>query len=319
MVACGGIALSLAGAAMLVKAGIVVLPWSKPPEPSHEGDVLVPLSARVIPAFTRITRDDLIAGGRWVEMWVPKDRVPPGAITDRTKIIGRVMSHEKGPNYSFTEEGDFMPPGTRPGLVAGIPKGKRSLTIEATKIPGLHGLSAGDRFDVLATIKPEKSLVNSGKGPPPQKEPEVRVLVHNGMLISPIRIRATPTTTNSLMNGQRTSTKPVEEVVIAVDPEEIAELSAAFSIDAAITCVARSGHPDDSGESITPGLPPAPPPTTIEAVRGNKTETLYFPVQSDEQQTQFQLPKSPRLWREPSNRLPVAANQRNPGGQHEPR
>ena len=283
MLAIVGMLLGAAAATvkMLAVAGIIVLPWSKPPEPSHEGEILVPFSARHVPAFNRIMREDLLADvqhGVWNVRWVPKGALPPGALIEQSKIIGRVMNHDKQPSYVFTEA-DFMPVGTRPGLVAGIPPGKRSLTIEASKIPGLHGLSIGDRFDMLATMKLDKSHPANGKGPPPSKEPEVRVLVNNGMMISPIRMRAAPTTTNSLIGGQRNSTKPVEEVVIAIDPNEIAELTAAMTLEAAITCVARSGNPDDEPDSITPGLPPAPPPTTIEAVRGNKSETLYFPVQ----------------------------------------
>jgi Flp pilus assembly protein CpaB len=307
---------------MLAVAGIIVLPWSKPPEPSHEGEIQVPFSARAIPAYNRIVREDLlsdVAHGLWNYQWVPKGALPPEAITDASKIIGRVMDHDKEPSYVFTE-GDFLPRGTRPGLVAGIPPGKRSLTIEAAKIPGLHGLRLGDRFDVLATMKLDKNQSNNGKGPPPVKEPEVRVLVNNGMMISPIRMRVTPTTTNSLLGGQRTSAKPVEEVVIAIDPGEIAELTAAMTLEAAITCVARSGHPDDEPESITPGLPPAPPPTTIEAIRGGKSETLYFPVELEQDdQTDRRQPLPRRYHHTPPQRLPVASNQNDLSVPHESR
>jgi hypothetical protein len=112
------------------------------------------------------------------------------------------------------------------------------------------------------------------------------------------------------MNGQRTSTKPVEELVIAIDPEEIAELTAAMKLDATITCVARSGNPEDTTESITPGLPAAPPPTTIEAVRGTKTETLYFPAEPSAKPQPRTLPRAPlrRTPILPSAPVPVAAN-----------
>ena len=48
-----------------------------------------------------------------------------GVISDFSQITGRVVDHEKPPRYPFTEL-DFLPKGTRPGLVAVIPPGKRN-------------------------------------------------------------------------------------------------------------------------------------------------------------------------------------------------
>ena len=72
-------------------------------------------------------------------------------------MIGRVVNHEKQANYAFRET-DFLPPGTRPGMVAGIPPGKRSYTLEVTKIKGIQSLKAGDRFDLLATLPVDDKL-----------------------------------------------------------------------------------------------------------------------------------------------------------------
>ena len=66
--------------------------------------------------------------------------------------------------------------------------------------------------------------------------------------------------------------------MIALDPDEIPELTAAMAMDATITVVARSGHPDDANvPSVTPNSEPTPPPTAIETVIGGKRETIYFP------------------------------------------
>ncbi|HEX4147645.1 MAG TPA: hypothetical protein VHY20_01600, partial [Pirellulales bacterium] len=156
---------------MLAVAGIIALPWEKKPQPSHAGEILVPLSARTIPAYSKVVREDLLKDIKnvgWNGVWVAEKDLAPGTITDARKIIGRVLDHDKRPDYSFTED-DFLPLGTRPGLVAGIPPGKRSLTIEASRIPGLHGLRVGDHFDVLATLKVDKNHQSNGKGPPPSK------------------------------------------------------------------------------------------------------------------------------------------------------
>jgi Flp pilus assembly protein CpaB len=273
------------GVLFLAKAGIINLPFLAKGaigEPSREGWVLAPMSGRNITAYTLVTRDDLANPEThlWNETWVPKGALPENAFTSRNQIIGRVLNHDKGPGYVFTED-DFMPAGTRAGVVAGIPPGKRSLTLEATKIGGIHGLHRGDRFDIVATIPVDKSRQGSPGGrsaalPPP--EPEVRVIVESGVIVSPVSMRSTTSTSQSLMNGSKSTTKPVEEVVIALDPAEIPDLTAAITMNASITCVARSGHPEDANvHSVTPDSVPPPEPTAIETVYGSKRETLYLP------------------------------------------
>jgi hypothetical protein len=301
--------------AALAALGIVELPFMRPREPSRVGQVKVPLSARLIPAYKLIRRDDLInpETGTWVETWVnEKDIAPHKIVVDPGKIIGRVMTYDKGPLFSFTEN-DFMPVGTRPGLVAGIPPGKRSLTLPTTKLEGIHGLQMGDRFDIVSTLPVDKNRPSSQLNvrgfdglPPP--EPRVRVLVDNGAVVTPAHVREGLSTSNSLTKGQRSSMKPVEEVVIALEPEEIPGLTAAISQNAAITVVARSGHPDDAKiDSATPDSNPPPPPTAIETVIGGKRETIYFPQPATGNGSAIGPQRS-----DPPSRLPRGKPQRLP-------
>jgi hypothetical protein len=83
-------------------------------------------------------------------------------ITNIADVIGRVLDHDKEPGYVFTEA-DFLPPGTREGITAGIPAGKRAVRISADKVDGLYGLHAGDRFDLLATMPIEASRSSGGQ------------------------------------------------------------------------------------------------------------------------------------------------------------
>jgi Flp pilus assembly protein CpaB len=290
--------------ATLAALGLVDLPFLRSREPSRVGMVKVALSARLIPAYKLIRRDDLIdpATGTWIESWVSeKDIVPHKIVADPTKIIGRVMTYDKGPLFSFTEN-DFMPVGTRAGLVAGIPPGKRSLTLPTAKLDGIYGLQMGDRFDIVSTLPVDKNRTSAQRNvrgldgmPPP--EPRVRVLVENGAVVTPVHVRDGLSTSQSLTKGSRSSMKPVEEVVIALEPEEIPGLTAAMSQNAAILVVARSGHPDDAKiDSVTPDSNPPPPPTIIETVVGDKRETVVFPQMTSEEEpvARPQRPASPR-------------------------
>src|SRR6266550_4471959 len=64
--------------------------------------------------------------------------LPPRAVTKEmllniSDIIGRVLDGDKKPGYVFTDA-DFLPRGTREGLVAGIPAGKRAIRISAERV-----------------------------------------------------------------------------------------------------------------------------------------------------------------------------------------
>jgi len=92
-----------------------------------------------------------------------------------------------------------------------------------------------------------------------QKQATVRVVVQNGSIVEPMMTRQIPVANNSLTQGLIVRTKPVQEVVIAVAPSEVARLTEALAVNADISCVPRSGRPDDPRDSITPELYPVSP------------------------------------------------------------
>ena len=59
-----------------------------------------------------------------------------------------------------------------------------------------------------------------------------------------------------MTNGMVVRTKPVQEIVIAIAPEEVAHLTEALAVGASVECVPRSGSPDDPKNSVTPELRP---------------------------------------------------------------
>ena len=83
------------------------------------------MPARTIPAYTLVTKEFMInpKTGAWEVVWTPPNLVPKDAILDLAKIRGRVMAHEKPPYYCFMEK-DFLPQGTRPGIVGRHSRGQ---------------------------------------------------------------------------------------------------------------------------------------------------------------------------------------------------
>lgn len=261
------------------------------------GAVAIPVSARRIAAYSKVTRDDLIdVQAKSIKtIYLMPEQVPPGALLRLSEIVGQVLNHDKPPGYAFTVA-DFLPKGTRPGLAAGVPPGKRALTIEANKIAGAQALRPGDHLDVVSSSpldlsKSSQGLLGGRGGNPLvspavasklQKQAIVRVLVNDGVAVTPVTTRMVPITSSSLTRGATTRTRPVQEIVIAVDPAEVAALSEALAIDAELNCLVRSGRPDDPGESsITPD-PPNPLSTLswVETIKGDKREWVVAPPQS---------------------------------------
>ena len=277
-------ALAVGGAVVVIlvalfASGVLDLSAFRSKEPSTEGLVAVPTPAGVIPAYTRIRRDHLWdrRNNRLAVIYLPPQAVTKEMLVNITDVLGRVLDHAKEPGYVFTES-DFLPPGTREGLVAGIPAGKRAIRISADKVDGLFGLLTGDRFDIVATIpisagRTGGQTFNFG-GPYSQevalqaqlsnwdKQATVRVIVQSAVIVEPMALRGVPTLQTSLTDGAATRTRPVQEVVIAVEPHEVALLTEAMAVDATLTTIPRSGRPDDPADSTTPDLRPSSPFST---------------------------------------------------------
>ena len=231
---------------------------SKHPIPA--GWIPIPVCARPIPAYTMVTRDYLIdpQTSQWLVDWKPPQEVPKGAITELSKIRGRVTARDKPAAYFFSES-DFLPVGTHPGVAGGTPLGKRAITLDAGKLKGVHELKEGDHVDLLASVAvdmPGAGRSSSGRtGTNVVASPDmallpkrgfVRPLVQDGVVVTPVKIRNVPITSSSLTQGTSTRNMRVQEIVLAVEPQEVAPLAEAMDLKYEITCVARSGRPAGS-------------------------------------------------------------------------
>lgn len=255
--------------------GLLDLSRFRSTEPSTAGMVAIPTPGRPIPAYAKVTRDYLwdAKRNRLAVIYLPPRAVTPEMIVGISDVIGRVIGREKAPGYVFTEA-DFLPKGTRDGLVGGIPAGKRAIRVAADKVDGVYGLHAGDRFDLVATMPIDASrgsqafnvggvygdqLALQARLSNWQKQATVRVMVQNGVIVEPMTTRQVPIIQSSLTEGGRLRMRPVQEVVIAIDPEEVARLTEALAVDAKISMIPRSGRPDDPADSTTPDLLPVSP------------------------------------------------------------
>jgi Flp pilus assembly protein CpaB len=242
-----------------------------------EGTIMVPAASRNLQAYSQVRGYDLFIASRrtWAEVPLSEDRAEAaGVIRNRKNIIGRVLRRDKPSGRVFTEE-DFFPEGTRPGLTAGIPPGKRAVRIEAGRIGGLHGLARGDFVDLIYSFPVETSsdrrdalTVSGARGAElemqarlsnPEKQSTVRVAARGAMVVEPVSIREMPMTSSTLTQGTVTRSRPVQEVVLAMDPDEAVALTAALEAEAKVVALPLSGRSDDPGDSETPELEPRNP------------------------------------------------------------
>jgi len=295
---------AIAAVALLAVLGVIDLSRLRSNEPSTAGLIAVPTSAVQIPAHTRIRRDHLWdrANARISVVYLPPRAVTKEMLLNITQIIGRVLDSEKEPGYVFTDA-DFLPRGTREGLVAGIPAGKRAIRVSADRVDGLYGLNAGDRFDIVATMPIDaadggRSLNFSGPYSGEialetqlsnwEKQATVRVIVQNAVIVEPMLARAIPVTTTSAQAAAARA-RAVQEAVIAVSPTEVALLTEAMAVDARLSSIPRSGRPEDPVNSRTPDLRPFSPFTapggdnrtnsfsTVETIMGPKRAVTAVP------------------------------------------
>ena len=228
----------------------------------REGKVPVPLAAVAIEPYTKVSREHLInpKTGEPAVIYMDKDSLPENFCVEPGDILNRVLKGRKRAGYVFVKT-DFFEKGTREGITAGIPIGKRSMRVSTRDdIKGLFELQPGDHFDLIASIPLEKktssSKPHSLSGPlaerlssqkPQARLPEIRsrTIVKRGRVVTPVQTRVEPTASRSLTQGQITKNIPIQEMVIAIDASEALELSQVLAIDTAIVrCLSRSGRVD---------------------------------------------------------------------------
>jgi len=273
--------LGLIGGALILHAGgVIEIPLlskksDAPAAPDYTGLVRLPVSTQLIPAYAEVTRNHISDQGGVATIYLHPDVLIEGMLTyedlRQGNIAGRVLKRAKPPGYAFMDA-DFYPVGTRPGPTAGVPKGKRAMRLKASDVPGLHGLNQFDHFDLVMTVvvevkdEPARRAQNEAhldvdgpyselaEGPPASATPAVRVkrkhaevktIVSNGLVVQPVTQRAQLGTSSSLLRGTSVTSMPVEEITIAVDPDEVAELNLALAIEAQLQVAMRSGQVSD--------------------------------------------------------------------------
>lgn len=245
-----------------------------PRQPSTAGLIACPALARPLHAYEVVTKEHLINPQTQTihVVWLSPETVATGVQRDLLQVVGRVAAKDKAAGLAFTER-DFLPRGTRPGLAAGVPPGKRALTIPAEKVTGLELLRQGDRFDLVVALPSQASLDQSNVeyavllgGIKPMdtragqlaRQTGVRTLAKEGTMVALVQGKNTSTSGKEglvVPAGNRTTKATEVQAVIAISPEEVNRVSEALGQDLKIFCVAHSGHAESADHQfVEPSL-----------------------------------------------------------------
>jgi Flp pilus assembly protein CpaB len=339
LVAVGILLVAIVGGMLLLHAsGVIEIPLltgakeEPPPRIDMRGKVLVPMSARTILAYSAVSQSDLfdVRTGNIRSYPMRKEHVPEGTMLDLQALLGRVLKRDHPAGQIFLES-EFYPRGTRPGPTAGVPPGKRAMRLNSSAIPGLHGLNQGDRFDIVMTREveieePRATTRSSGgarvplEGPyaplhaaeretpaaPPlptvkRRYAEVELVVEDGLLVMPIHQRQEiGMKAAGLLSGPKLQQKPVEELIIAVNPSEVSALNRAMALQAHLQVAMRSGQVESDSNADEGHIPEivvdpaaiAPQPEgadggegpekhyrMVEVIVGGKKQLISIPVE----------------------------------------
>lgn len=305
----------LATLGILIATGVMSLPGSngrsngngfvEPIRIGPGGNLEAVLAPGGIPAYTKITREHLINPRTGTFDIFESGELPPGTLASPSQLLGRVLMVDKSPGYLFNES-EFLPEGTRGGVTAGVPPGKRAVVIEAGRIQGAYALNMGDRIDLvsMAPLSEASATVEDGRlvVSPATVRNRVNdsrrvpvVLATNAEIIRPVTRRTEFFEQRSGALGAQMDIrqKPIEEITLAVDPDEAAGLLGALSNGTRIVALARSGRVNDvdvpivfpmpviehedtaAAEVVEPEVIPDPP-VVIEAIVGSRRNDVVF-------------------------------------------
>ena len=269
----------------LVYTGVLHVQWTKHPTLAAQppGTTAVPIAVRPMKAYATVTRADLwnpYTRAPAVD-YLPLDRIPDPPLTDFRQILNRVLRRDKQPGYTFHET-DFFPHGTAPGEAAGIPLGKRAMTLNAEQLSGAHTVNAGDHIDLIATQKLDLSRTKaSGMIEPAGVGSSAEAtLAEDAWVVSPVTLRQVPIMGSpTLSSAAPVQTRPVEEITIAVDPSEVAAVARAVGSGSTIYCVLHSGLPAAASSSKLPADAPSRA-VAVEQIVGTKHDLTVVPTEA---------------------------------------
>lgn len=143
----------IAFAAALLAAMFIYVYWARYGRPRPgEGPPAAPETVSVVVAAEDIPAESVIGAEAVTTTDLPADRVPRGAATHVSEVLGKVAGVVL-PTGTVIQLDKLAEPGPAQGLAWTVTPGMRAVTVALDPVSGVAGfLKPGNRVDVLATV-----------------------------------------------------------------------------------------------------------------------------------------------------------------------
>jgi len=196
------------------KAATVKLVNWQPETDSVDGWVPVPVTARDVKPFERLTVEDFVdpATGRLRVFYFPPEKVADVWVCDLSELLDRVVS-EPLDSGRVVNRSVLLPEGTRPGVSAGIPPGWTAIRLTNLQVRGLEMANELDHIELVAARPIRAEHAQAKAEWPAVRSDAVFTLPDSEDVFTQADVRVLATDAIVL-------TRAVEEIEVAVIDEE---------------------------------------------------------------------------------------------------
>ena len=227
---------------VLVRSGRLASEDSPPPAPA--GTVAVPIPGQTLLAYQTIRtisfEDPATAYVRTIN--VPAETAKTSNwVTDLSQLVGRIPRHDLPATIPVREE-DLMPPGTAPGLSGATPPGRVLFFLDPAGLVGANAFEFGQHLDLVASrTTGQASGRNRGEfsnvALSEAQRTRVESVAEDVVVVMPVHSPANPTLTKTSAGDKLGA----GQLIIAVRPDQVAQLEYAVAIGSGLRATVRSG------------------------------------------------------------------------------
>ena len=172
-------------------------------------------------------------------------------VTDLSQLVGRIPRHDLPATVPIREE-DLMPPGTAPGLSAATPPGRVLFFLDPEGLIGANAFEFGQHLDLVASRtagQPSGRSLSGFSNVTLSEAQRTRVesIADDVIVVMPVDSPANPTL-NKSNTGNKTG---AAKLIVAVRPDQVAQLEHAVAIGSGLRATVRSGISSEVEQEVS--------------------------------------------------------------------
>ncbi|MCP4891765.1 MAG: hypothetical protein GY904_34895 [Planctomycetaceae bacterium] len=172
-------------------------------------------------------------------------------VTDLSQLVGRIPRHDLPATVPIRKDA-LMPPGTAPGLSAATPPDRVLFFLDPEGLIGANAFEFGQHLDLVASRTAGQSSGRSRGGftnvtLSEAQRTRVEPIADDVIVVMPVDSPANPTLNKSNAGNKTGGAK----LIVAVRPEQVAQLEHAVAIGSGLRATVRSGTSATMEEEVS--------------------------------------------------------------------